>query len=390
MSRKDSHNASTITSEELVFLEDIHIFALANLLCRPIVVLSEKYFGNIEPIRLRGIYLPLLMPAETCIHDPIVIAYHNQHFVPLMFALDSAEITKFESVNRDQNNNNKSTDGIDFDYRIRNGASYFHFENVDKFEEDRRLDAETYNAIVDSFIKERQDVSGSLVGYKKRESKFYHILPLVFSDLVSMRVHFATEEERTPQDELLDKYLNLVTLRINESQLDFKSDALVADQKILACFLSRSTELLSNKSGLSIYVDFLSESMRQKQNEIVYESRRRPRSSSSGSPAKDEARFEVVSSVSPTKSTPNRSNNSSNNSNHVVYASNKCKTDGCSSEGNSRYYGYCYDCFRANYMNQERTRQEERNTTHEVRLFLKNLKFTQLKNMKKKFNGMVL
>ena len=75
----------------LIYLEDIHIFALANLLSRPIIVISLETLRNIQPIHLRGIYLPLLIDPGVCIKDPIVIAFHNFHFMPLLYAVDDSQ-----------------------------------------------------------------------------------------------------------------------------------------------------------------------------------------------------------------------------------------------------------------------------------------------------------
>ena len=70
-------------------LEDIHIFVLAQLLRRPIIVLSEAYMRNMRgsvlaPNHAPGIYLPLLWPPELCVRSPLVLAYFMNHFSPLI------------------------------------------------------------------------------------------------------------------------------------------------------------------------------------------------------------------------------------------------------------------------------------------------------------------
>ncbi len=116
----DSNNKSTASSStsiapSLIYLEDIHIFALANLLSRTIIVLSLEVYRNVQPIHLRGIYLPLLVDPSECIKDPIVIAFHNFHFMPLIFGIDDT----IDDFKEDKNSSIKATE------------KYFHFENIE-------------------------------------------------------------------------------------------------------------------------------------------------------------------------------------------------------------------------------------------------------------------
>ncbi|NWU96194.1 TNAP3 protein, partial [Upupa epops] len=76
-------------------LEEIHIFILANILRRPIIVLADKVVRSLEsgssfaPLNVGGIYLPLLWPSEECYRYPIVLGYDNMHFTPLVTLKDS-------------------------------------------------------------------------------------------------------------------------------------------------------------------------------------------------------------------------------------------------------------------------------------------------------------
>ncbi|XP_078698868.1 uncharacterized protein LOC144926192 isoform X2 [Branchiostoma floridae x Branchiostoma belcheri] len=70
-------------------LEEFHIFVLANLLRRPIIILAEDVLHNFEghtfaPIHFSGIYLPLRWKPEECVRSPIVLGYLQQHFTPLL------------------------------------------------------------------------------------------------------------------------------------------------------------------------------------------------------------------------------------------------------------------------------------------------------------------
>ncbi|XP_053566892.1 tumor necrosis factor alpha-induced protein 3 [Bombina bombina] len=76
-------------------LEEIHIFVLANILRRPIIILADKVVRSLEsgssfaPLTVGGIYLPLHWPAQECYKYPIVLGYDCQHFAPLVTIKDS-------------------------------------------------------------------------------------------------------------------------------------------------------------------------------------------------------------------------------------------------------------------------------------------------------------
>ncbi|CAF0818810.1 unnamed protein product [Didymodactylos carnosus] len=77
------------TIKNLQFLEAVHIFSIANMFCRPIIVLSEHVVRNkhgeaISINDIMGIYLPILSSQNNCTKDPIVIAYDKSHFCPLL------------------------------------------------------------------------------------------------------------------------------------------------------------------------------------------------------------------------------------------------------------------------------------------------------------------
>lgn len=77
------------TSPNFHTLEGIHLYVLANILRRPIIVLADRkvrsvYGHSVQSDSLGGIYLPLeWKPAEVC-KSPITIAYSMNHFCPLL------------------------------------------------------------------------------------------------------------------------------------------------------------------------------------------------------------------------------------------------------------------------------------------------------------------
>ncbi|XP_071955122.1 tumor necrosis factor alpha-induced protein 3-like [Antedon mediterranea] len=70
-------------------LEEIHIFIMANILRRPIIVLADTMFRDhrgqsLQPQNVTGIYLPVLSKSKDCCTLPIILGYHGNHFVPLV------------------------------------------------------------------------------------------------------------------------------------------------------------------------------------------------------------------------------------------------------------------------------------------------------------------
>ncbi|KAM4600662.1 OTU domain-containing protein 7B [Polymixia lowei] len=79
------------SSEEPVYesLEEFHVFVLAHVLRRPIVVVADTMLRDsggeaFAPIPFGGIYLPLEVPAAKCHRSPLVLAYDQAHFSALV------------------------------------------------------------------------------------------------------------------------------------------------------------------------------------------------------------------------------------------------------------------------------------------------------------------
>ncbi|CAG9534498.1 unnamed protein product [Cercopithifilaria johnstoni] len=76
-------------------LESIHVFALAHILKRPIIVVSDTVLRNaigeeLSPIPFGGIYLPLECPSNQCHRSPLVLCYDSAHFSALVTMRDTA------------------------------------------------------------------------------------------------------------------------------------------------------------------------------------------------------------------------------------------------------------------------------------------------------------
>ncbi len=70
-------------------LEEIHVFALAHVLKRAIIVISDRTIKSmtgedLAPIYFGGIYLPFEINPTACHKCPIVLCYDSSHFAPLV------------------------------------------------------------------------------------------------------------------------------------------------------------------------------------------------------------------------------------------------------------------------------------------------------------------
>lgn len=83
-------------------LEEIHVFVLANVLRRPIIVVCDDVFrGNqdesLANIDMGGIYLPLLCDSVNCVKSPLVIGYQHGHFTALVTTEDGGKEIAYQN-----------------------------------------------------------------------------------------------------------------------------------------------------------------------------------------------------------------------------------------------------------------------------------------------------
>ncbi|XP_027869307.1 OTU domain-containing protein 7B isoform X1 [Xiphophorus couchianus] len=92
------------SSDEPVYesLEEFHVFVLAHVLRRPIVVVADTMLRDsggeaFAPIPFGGIYLPLEVPAAKCHRSPLVLAYDQAHFSALV-SMEQKDSSKDQAV----------------------------------------------------------------------------------------------------------------------------------------------------------------------------------------------------------------------------------------------------------------------------------------------------
>ncbi len=75
-------------------LEEIHVFAMAHVLHRPIIIVADEYVRDMNgdpfaPIYFGGIYLPIECSPSSCYNSPLILAFDSAHFSPLVSKRDS-------------------------------------------------------------------------------------------------------------------------------------------------------------------------------------------------------------------------------------------------------------------------------------------------------------
>lgn len=73
----------------------IHIFTLANIIKRPIIILEANEDENhAENVGLSGLYLPSLIQSEHCFKSPIILASRDQRFNPVVVRSDPTDLDR--------------------------------------------------------------------------------------------------------------------------------------------------------------------------------------------------------------------------------------------------------------------------------------------------------
>ena len=83
-------------------LEEVHVFAMAHVLRRPIIVVADEFVRDMNgepfaPIYFGGIYLPLECAPSNCYNSPLILAFDSSHFSPLVSKRDPVMTQKQRS-----------------------------------------------------------------------------------------------------------------------------------------------------------------------------------------------------------------------------------------------------------------------------------------------------
>jgi len=80
-------------------LEELHVFVLAHVLYRPIIIVADTILKDangdaMAPISFGGIYLPVERSADECYRTPLLLTYDAAHFsaiVPMESGSDDSD-----------------------------------------------------------------------------------------------------------------------------------------------------------------------------------------------------------------------------------------------------------------------------------------------------------
>lgn len=84
-------------------LEELHVFVLAHILRRTIIIIADTILKDsngeaLAPISFGGIYMPLECDASECHHSPLLLTYDAAHFSALVPMEDSNDSATSESI----------------------------------------------------------------------------------------------------------------------------------------------------------------------------------------------------------------------------------------------------------------------------------------------------
>lgn len=87
--KEDWRSLLSLAGQPGTSLEQLHVFALAHILRRPIIVYGVKYVKSFRGealgyARFEGVYLPLLWESSFCVKTPIALGYTRGHFSALV------------------------------------------------------------------------------------------------------------------------------------------------------------------------------------------------------------------------------------------------------------------------------------------------------------------
>ncbi|XP_022918040.1 ubiquitin thioesterase trabid [Onthophagus taurus] len=110
----------SLASQPGTSLEQLHVFALAHILRRPIIVYGVKYVKSFRGealgyARFEGVYLPLLWDQTFCIRTPIALGYTRGHFSALV-SIEPCSSSVLNSRQNTQHSNNIGSDQLHSTY----------------------------------------------------------------------------------------------------------------------------------------------------------------------------------------------------------------------------------------------------------------------------------
>ena len=117
-------------------LEEVHVFVLAHVLRRPIIIVADTILKDangdaMAPISFGGVYLPLERNQEECYRTPLLLTYDAAHFSAIVpMETVSANSNKQDNVKKLQNLDLKDQIGIPDDSSKLAGKEFHNSKTV--------------------------------------------------------------------------------------------------------------------------------------------------------------------------------------------------------------------------------------------------------------------
>lgn len=95
-------------------LEELHVFVLAHVLFRPIIIVADTILKDangdaMAPISFGGIYLPLERSAEECYRTPLLLTYDAAHFSAIVPMESGTECDEDKAPSEESSEKEEST-----------------------------------------------------------------------------------------------------------------------------------------------------------------------------------------------------------------------------------------------------------------------------------------
>jgi hypothetical protein len=135
-----SSNLNIVNQDGQVYfesLEEFHVFLLAHILQRPIIIVADTMLHDsdgepLSPIPFGGIYLPMECDLQKCHRYPLVLAYDSAHFSALVLMDDVDFEANNNELNNPTNGPSSTTSNSSSDSNNQNKNCYVDIEKINK------------------------------------------------------------------------------------------------------------------------------------------------------------------------------------------------------------------------------------------------------------------
>ena len=222
-------------------LEEFHVFLLAHILNRPIIIVSDTMLHDLNgeplsPIPFGGIYLPFECDLNKCHRYPLVLAYDSAHFSALVL-MDDEELEEEE----DEDDDHPHSNGTSATKRS-NDQDTDTEEEIDEEDLSHQIDTDDNHDLASFYPKRTKEniLTSEQINQlnKKLQTKPpYSVIPLTYSNKELLPIHFAHDPgpnydwSRFPQQDqpVKNQQTTTLTSSANSSDHSLKDEVTVSN-----------------------------------------------------------------------------------------------------------------------------------------------------------------